>query len=57
MGTQVKTEPKRERGRPKADRHGRMLWVPARLVDLVQAMVATDKESQQRDSKAKGVAP
>jgi hypothetical protein len=44
------TTEKRPRGRPlgtKKERTGKHIWIPADVIDMVQAIVATSKQQQQ----------
>jgi hypothetical protein len=49
MDTQIKV--KNKGGRPKAAVKGEMVWVPAQIVAVVKAMVATVKASNTKGAK------
>ena len=48
MTQQIEVTPKNKGGRPRKEKKGRMIWCPDFCLDMVQAIIETAKQQQQR---------
>ncbi len=44
-------------GRPKAEKTGRHIWVPATLIETVQGLIAEERQRKQQAKQAKEPKP
>ena len=47
MGTETESKPKRPMGRPKKERTGKHVWIPAEMLNTVLLMIKVNREEQQ----------
>lgn len=51
MSTETESKPKNKGGRPRKDKKGAMVWVPAEIMDSVSAYIELLKQQQRKVAK------
>lgn len=48
MTDTIEVKPKNKGGRPRKEKTGKHIWIPAEFIEMVQAMVAAGKQQRQQ---------
>ena len=52
MTENIEPKPKNKGGRPRKEKTGKHIWIPAEFIDMVNAIVATGKQQRQQAKQA-----